>query len=94
MHVDAGNATIVSAIVALAHTLGLEITAEGVEEPAVRDHLRRLGCRRAQGYLFSRALPPAELSAWAREREVGTATILPPTSAGRAPREPRRVLGQ
>jgi diguanylate cyclase (GGDEF)-like protein len=61
------DTTIVSAIVELAHALGLKITAEGVEEAETRDRLRELGCQRAQGYLFSRPLPPADLLAWADE---------------------------
>jgi diguanylate cyclase (GGDEF)-like protein len=86
MQSDEGNATIVSAIVELAHTLGLEITAEGIEEPAVRDRLRRLGVQRAQGYLFSRPLPAEELAAWARENAataIGTATLAAPADADR-----------
>jgi EAL domain-containing protein (putative c-di-GMP-specific phosphodiesterase class I) len=94
MDVDEGNATIVSAIVELAHTLGLEITAEGVERPEVRDQLRDLGVQRAQGYLFSRPLPPAELADWARtvaDAQIGTATIAPPTPGGTPARPAART---
>jgi diguanylate cyclase (GGDEF)-like protein len=94
MDVDEGNATIVSAIVELAHTLGLEVTAEGVERPEVRDQLRDLGVQRAQGYLFSRPLPPAELANWARavaDAEIGTATIAPPTPGGTPARRAGRT---
>ena len=45
---------IVRVIVMLAHHLGLEVVAEGVETQAQLDLLRHLGCERAQGYLFSR----------------------------------------
>jgi PAS domain S-box-containing protein len=45
---------IVRVIVMLAHHLGLKVVAEGVETQAQLDLLRRLGCERAQGYLFSR----------------------------------------
>ncbi|PZV03139.1 MAG: two-component system response regulator [Leptolyngbya sp.] len=45
---------IVRAIIGLCHTLGMEVTAEGVETPQQRDILRDLGCEYGQGYLFAR----------------------------------------
>jgi diguanylate cyclase (GGDEF)-like protein/PAS domain S-box-containing protein len=50
-------AAIVQAIVALAHTLGMEVVAEGVETTAQRTRLMEFGCDHAQGFLFSAALP-------------------------------------
>jgi EAL domain-containing protein (putative c-di-GMP-specific phosphodiesterase class I)/GGDEF domain-containing protein len=58
---DRGDAQIVRALVDLAHTFDLTALAEGVEEPETLERLRALGCDRAQGYLFSKALPPREL---------------------------------
>jgi diguanylate cyclase (GGDEF)-like protein/PAS domain S-box-containing protein len=52
---DGGDA-IVRAIVALAHTLGLDVIAEGIENPAQAEELRALGCKYAQGFLFSKPL--------------------------------------
>jgi EAL domain-containing protein (putative c-di-GMP-specific phosphodiesterase class I) len=49
-----GDAAIVTAIVTLAHTLGLQAVAEGVETPEQLAELRRLDCDLAQGYLLSR----------------------------------------
>ncbi len=45
---------LVSMVLGLAQLLGMDVVAEGVESPAQRDVLVALGCRRAQGYLFSR----------------------------------------
>ncbi|WP_306604766.1 bifunctional diguanylate cyclase/phosphodiesterase [Azonexus sp.] len=58
---DTNDAAICSATVALAHNLGLEIVAEGVETCAQRDFLSRLGCDALQGFLYSRALPAADI---------------------------------
>ena len=53
---DPDDNAIVQAVVGLANALGLTTVAEGVEHEHQRDHLRRLGCTSAQGYLYS---PPA-----------------------------------
>jgi diguanylate cyclase (GGDEF)-like protein/PAS domain S-box-containing protein len=51
------QSAIVKAIVSLAHDLGMEVIAEGVETRAQLDALRALRCRRGQGFLFSKPLP-------------------------------------
>ncbi len=48
------------AIIVMAHKLGLEVIAEGVETEAQRDLLTAIGCDYMQGFLFSKALPPEE----------------------------------
>jgi EAL domain-containing protein (putative c-di-GMP-specific phosphodiesterase class I) len=53
---DGGNDVIVRSTVALAHSLGLPVIAEGIEYPGQLKHLRSLGCEFGQGYLFSPAL--------------------------------------
>jgi diguanylate cyclase (GGDEF)-like protein/PAS domain S-box-containing protein len=58
---DSQDTAIVHSIVALADTLNLSVTAEGIETPAQQTELLRLGCARGQGYLFARPLPPADL---------------------------------
>jgi diguanylate cyclase (GGDEF)-like protein/PAS domain S-box-containing protein len=50
------------AIVSLAHTLRLEVVAEGIEQIQQRDELWSLGCGQGQGYLYSRAIAPEHLS--------------------------------
>lgn len=51
---NGNDAAITSAIVALAHNLGLSVIAEGVETEAQCEHLARQGCHAYQGYLFGR----------------------------------------
>jgi EAL domain-containing protein (putative c-di-GMP-specific phosphodiesterase class I) len=55
--VDESNAAIVGTIIAMAAHLGLEVIAEGVETKEQLDFLRKSGCKRYQGYYFSRPLP-------------------------------------
>jgi diguanylate cyclase (GGDEF)-like protein/PAS domain S-box-containing protein len=57
------NAAIVRAIVTLATSLNLSVTAEGIETQAQLQTLRGLGCARGQGYYFARALAADTLSA-------------------------------
>src|SRR6185437_4212176 len=57
---DPNDAAIASAIIALAHSLSLDVIAEGVENPAELAILRKHGCDKMQGYLFSRPVPAAE----------------------------------
>jgi len=45
--------------VALAHSLNLSVTAEGIEQPEQAAQLRALGCQRGQGFLFARPAPPS-----------------------------------
>jgi EAL domain-containing protein (putative c-di-GMP-specific phosphodiesterase class I) len=60
---DAGNASLVRTIISLAHDLGIEVIAEGVETEAQLEFLRAHGCDKAQGYYLSRPLPAEELTA-------------------------------
>ena len=53
---------ITAAIVGLGRALNLEVLAEGVETEVQLSHLRHLGCDTAQGYLFSKPIPAAELA--------------------------------
>jgi EAL domain-containing protein (putative c-di-GMP-specific phosphodiesterase class I) len=59
--VDSRGDTIVSAVIDLAHALGLRVVAEGVETAQQLQILRSLGCDLAQGFLFSRPLPAAQI---------------------------------
>ena len=58
---NADDLEIVRAMIQLAHNLGLEVMAEGIEEVEQLAELRKLGCDFGQGYLFARALPDEEV---------------------------------
>ncbi|MCU1468308.1 MAG: diguanylate cyclase/phosphodiesterase with and sensor(s) [Actinomycetia bacterium] len=58
---DSRDAAIVRRVIGLAQDLGLDVVAEGVETPEQARLLVELGCPRAQGWLFAKALPIAEL---------------------------------
>ncbi len=65
---DPNDAAICAATIALAHNLGLEVVAEGIETERQYDFLRELGCDYGQGYLLSRPQPEAEATAFVRDR--------------------------
>jgi len=61
---DPADADIVHLIIDLAHRFKLSVVAEGVEDLETLKALARTGCDIAQGYLFSKPLPQAELNQW------------------------------
>ncbi|UZD64181.1 MULTISPECIES: EAL domain-containing protein [Marinobacter] len=65
--VSGDNASLVLAIINMAHSLKLTVVAEGVEEPAQQDFLREHHCDFAQGYLYSRPAPEPDFVAWLRD---------------------------
>ena len=62
------DAEIVRCTVDLAHSLGLLVVAEGVEDDETWERLRDLGCDAVQGWLVAAAMPPEEATAWLRAR--------------------------
>ena len=70
---EAGAFEIVKALVGLAHNLGLEVIAEGVETAAQLDHLKLLGCEFAQGFHVSAPLRPEDATALLRDLALGRA---------------------
>ncbi|MES2296750.1 MAG: EAL domain-containing protein [Pseudomonadota bacterium] len=71
---------IATAIIAMAHSLGLTVVAEGVESGAQLEFLRAAGCDIVQGYYFARPMPVGELTALLRERAASQAS--PATQKG------------
>jgi EAL domain-containing protein (putative c-di-GMP-specific phosphodiesterase class I) len=61
---DANDRAIVRSTIGLAHDLGLQVVAEGVEDQAGWDLLGQFGCDLVQGYFVSRPVPAAELARW------------------------------
>jgi EAL domain-containing protein (putative c-di-GMP-specific phosphodiesterase class I) len=74
MAVSEDDALIVRSIIELGHYRGLEVVAEGVETPQIRELLADLGCDLAQGYGVSRPLPAADLTCWLQESHRAVAT--------------------
>jgi diguanylate cyclase (GGDEF)-like protein len=66
------DASIVRAIVSLAHSLRLKVVAEGVETPAQLDFLKTVGCDEYQGYHFSRPLPALQFERVIRDLSAAT----------------------
>ncbi|WP_032750265.1 MULTISPECIES: putative bifunctional diguanylate cyclase/phosphodiesterase [unclassified Streptomyces] len=66
--VDHEDAEIVRCTIDLAHSLGLVVVAEGVEDDETWERLRNLRCDAVQGWLVAAAMPPLETTAWLRAR--------------------------
>ena len=69
-----GDSAIVRAIIVMAHSLGLAVVAEGVEELAQLNFLRENGCDEIQGYFISRPVPAAQLTPILQESAARAAT--------------------
>jgi predicted signal transduction protein with EAL and GGDEF domain len=65
------SSAVVTAIIALARSLGLRVVAEGVETLRQMEVLHRLGCGVMQGFLFSKPQPPEDIEIWLQQ------TVLP-----------------
>jgi diguanylate cyclase (GGDEF)-like protein/PAS domain S-box-containing protein len=75
---DDANLPIVRAVISLAHGLGIDVVAEGVETAEQLAWLRELDCDRGQGYLYARPLPADQLARLlATDRPLGSASARP-----------------
>ena len=61
---DASDALIVRSTIDLAHNMGLNVVAEGVEDEVTLERLRSMGCDMAQGYHLSKPLTAADVVTW------------------------------
>ncbi len=69
---QAGDSSMVRAIIDLSHDLGLTVVGEGVESREIAGMLRELGCDQAQGSYYADALPFDELVTWLENRVLST----------------------
>ena len=81
------SSAVITAIIALARSLGLRVIAEGVENLRQMEVLHRLGCSLMQGFLFSRPVPPDILEDWLAN------TVLPRKAPWIADASARIMLG-
>ena len=87
---DGNNASIVRATIDLAHNLGLEVIAEGVENDVVLSCLEALGCDAAQGFHFARPVDAERFAQWLRARLENAsrmAAVVPADGAASGPEE-------
>jgi diguanylate cyclase (GGDEF)-like protein len=82
---DDANQPIVEAVIALAHGLGIEVVAEGIETAAQLDRLRALACDRGQGYFFAQPMPADELAPLLAANHAGAAIVASGVAASAGP---------
>lgn len=70
INVNKDDAVIVKSTIDLAHSLGMRVVSEGVEDKETVEHLRALNCDYVQGYYYSRPLPVAETTAWFQQTSL------------------------
>jgi EAL domain-containing protein (putative c-di-GMP-specific phosphodiesterase class I) len=71
---DDASRSIVKATVDLGHALGLEVTAEGVEDEHQLEAVRELGCDHAQGFLIARPMSGSDIPKWLGSHPVAPYT--------------------
>ena len=76
MTTNLADQAIVRSTVNMAHSLGMHVVAEGVEDQATWDLLETLRCDIAQGYYLSRPIPAQDLECWLGERQEAAARWL------------------
>jgi diguanylate cyclase (GGDEF)-like protein/PAS domain S-box-containing protein len=76
---DAAAAAIVRSLIAMAHNLGLEVIAEGVETDAQAEFLLNEQCEEAQGFLYAKPLPAVDFEKYMRTRQLAVNALYPRT---------------
>jgi diguanylate cyclase (GGDEF)-like protein/PAS domain S-box-containing protein len=72
---DEQDLIIVRSTINLAHSLGLDVVAEGVEDRSTAEALRALDCDFAQGFYYNRPVTAETLLAWAEDNELGLSLV-------------------
>lgn len=75
---------ITRSLIALAHELGLSVTAEGVEDQEILDAVAAFGCDRVQGFLIAAPMPAERLTLWLSRRQTHHPAVDPPRKASAA----------
>jgi EAL domain-containing protein (putative c-di-GMP-specific phosphodiesterase class I) len=78
---DSQSCAIARAMIGLAHTLHLEVVAEGVESIEQVDFFRQEDCEAMQGYFFSKPLPPDAMTIWLQNQNQPGSTMASPLTA-------------
>lgn len=82
LSVNEDNQALCEAMVVLAHKLGIQVIAEGVETAEQQAFLKAVGCDFAQGFLYSKPVPPEQFEAWAWPRIAEIASADSPEDLG------------
>ena len=78
---DSHDRAIITAMIAMAHSLGLEVIAEGVETAEQLAYLQTEGCDEVQGYFIASPMSANDMSLWLRQKEGHTLDIDSPSKS-------------
>lgn len=73
---DITSRLVTDSMLALGHTLDLDVVAEGIESAAVLDYLRSQGCQQAQGYLICKPVPGDAFASWYWQQPHASAGVM------------------
>jgi predicted signal transduction protein with EAL and GGDEF domain len=92
MGTDQDSHELVRALVSMASTLAMDVTAEGIETADQLDRLTALDCRRGQGFFFSRPLDAAAVERWLVSAETPAEPASAPMGSGRVARGREKIV--